>query len=153
MWKHHDAWCGRPVFPSISTDTQVMYEALSPLQQYQYQQIRILATPSSTTGDKAAAISGLGTTADESVLPNLAAFLADTELADSAQAAMWAIFMRCTVGPRYGRPPSVHLHAVHGGLTVWLTFHALGKHHRRPIQPLGFGGPIRRLAATSLLPY
>jgi len=76
---------------------QAGYDALTPLQQYQYQQLRVLASASSATGDKATAISGLGTTSDDSALSILAPFLADPELMESAQVAMWNIFMRCTV--------------------------------------------------------
>ena len=37
-----------------------MYDALSPLQQYMFQQLTVLHDSTSSTGDKAAAISGLG---------------------------------------------------------------------------------------------
>ena len=81
----------------ILTCIQAGYDALTPLQQYQFQQLRTLASTLCATGDKATAITGLGTTADDSVLPILAPFLSDAELMESTQAAMWSIFLRCTV--------------------------------------------------------
>ena len=81
----------------IWTCIQAGYEALTPLQQYQFQQLRTLASTSCATWEKATAITGLGNTADESVLPILAPFLSDAELMESTQAAMWSIFLRCTV--------------------------------------------------------
>ena len=50
-----------PLLPPLSPNPlQTMYDALSPLQQYMFQQLTVLHGSTGSTGDKAAAISGLG---------------------------------------------------------------------------------------------
>lgn len=77
-------------------DIKAMFESLPPVQQFWFQQVKVLRNSESTFEDKLKAISGLGAAGDgEVIVPILATLLPEPELQPDVQTAMWTIFLRC----------------------------------------------------------
>ncbi|KAG2448743.1 hypothetical protein HYH02_006097 [Chlamydomonas schloesseri] len=77
----------------LRDEQKTLSDSLPPILQYALGQVSKLRT--GTTQEQLQTIINLGEAGEAAVIPDLASCLSNPELADTAEKAMWAIFMKC----------------------------------------------------------